>query len=160
MTSVHLIVFGDPQPAGSKKAYNIPGQQYPVIVDANPKARGWKDAIAKTCAVNYGGPLLGGPLTMVVDFYQPRPKGHFGSGRNAGQVREGAPAHPSIKPDIDKLSRAVLDGLTGQLYRDDAQIVRKVATKHYGEPARVEIQVEQIEITVGDQARSTQLSIA
>lgn len=35
-------------------------------------------------------------------------------------------------PDIDKLTRACLDALTGTLYRDDKQVTRIEASKHYG----------------------------
>jgi crossover junction endodeoxyribonuclease RusA len=38
------------------------------------------------------------------------------------------------KPDIDKLARAVLDALTGILYRDDSEVVRLDVTKRYAAP--------------------------
>jgi len=37
-------------------------------------------------------------------------------------------------PDVDKLVRAVLDGLTGQVYKDDCQVVGVLALKDYGTP--------------------------
>jgi len=40
---------------------------------------------------------------------------------------------PFIRPDIDKLARAVLDGLTGVAYEDDEQVVKLTATKEYGD---------------------------
>jgi crossover junction endodeoxyribonuclease RusA len=39
---------------------------------------------------------------------------------------------PSVAPDLDKLVRAVLDGLTAIAYRDDGQVVRLTAAKQYG----------------------------
>lgn len=39
---------------------------------------------------------------------------------------------PHIRPDIDKLARAVLDGLTGVAYEDDQQVVKLTAVKEYG----------------------------
>lgn len=42
-------------------------------------------------------------------------------------------SEPFIRPDIDKLSRAVLDGLTGVAYEDDEQVVKLTAIKEYGE---------------------------
>jgi crossover junction endodeoxyribonuclease RusA len=39
---------------------------------------------------------------------------------------------PSVAPDLDKLVRAVLDGLTAIAYRDDGQVVRLTAAKVYG----------------------------
>ena len=40
---------------------------------------------------------------------------------------------PFIRPDIDNLARAVLDGLTGVAYEDDEQVVKLIATKEYGD---------------------------
>jgi Holliday junction resolvase RusA-like endonuclease len=161
MTTVRLTVHGDPQPAGSKRAFMRPGMRYPVITDDNPRSRGWKDQIAKAVAEQYGGEFLDGALEAEVHFFQVRPKGHYGTGRNAGVLKDWAPIAPIVKPDIDKLSRAVLDGLTGQLFRDDAQIVEKRATKHYGEPARVEIMVSVMEQqTVGNMVDDAQLDLA
>jgi Holliday junction resolvase RusA-like endonuclease len=161
MTTVSLVVHGDAQPAGSKRAFMRPGARFPQVVDANPKSAGWKSQIGKACAEQYGGAFLEGPLVMIVRFYQPRIKGHFGTGRNAGLLKDSAPARPIVAPDVDKLSRAVLDGLTGQLYRDDAQVVTKLAEKHYGEPARVEIEVTPLEhSTIGEDALAEQLALA
>jgi Holliday junction resolvase RusA-like endonuclease len=161
MTTVTLIVHGDSQPAGSKKAFLPKGARFPVVVDANPKAAGWKDQIGKACAEQYGGPFLEGALAATIRFYAVRPQGHYGSGRNATLLKDSAPARPIVAPDIDKLSRAVLDGLQGQLYRNDAQIVTKLAEKHYGEPARVEIEVTAMDKqTVADELETSQLAIA
>ncbi len=38
---------------------------------------------------------------------------------------------PYVRPDLDKLIRAVLDGLTGVAYDDDCQVTRIEAEKHY-----------------------------
>ena len=40
---------------------------------------------------------------------------------------------PSVRPDLDKLIRAVLDGLTDVAYRDDEQVTDLTASKSYGE---------------------------
>ena len=64
-----------------------------------------------------------------------RPKGHFGK----RGLLPSAPIAPIVKPDLLKLARAVEDALSGLVYKDDAQIVREILDKHYGEPARVEI---------------------
>jgi Holliday junction resolvase RusA-like endonuclease len=161
MASVRLTVHGTPQSAGSKRAFMPRGGRYPVVVDDNPKSRGWKQQVARACHDQYGGEFLEGPLEIELHFFLPRPKGHFGTGRNAGVVKASAPAFPIVKPDVDKLSRAILDGLTGQLYRDDALIVRKYASKRYGEPARVEILVSEIEDqAVREPTDESQLALA
>lgn len=50
-------------------------------------------------------------------------------------------AEPTVPPDLDKLVRAVLDGLTAVAYKDDAQVTEIRAVKIYGDRPGVEIQV-------------------
>jgi crossover junction endodeoxyribonuclease RusA len=72
------------------------------------------------------------PVEVTIDFWLTRPKGHYGTGRNATTLRGSAPVWPSGRPDLDKLARAVLDGLTmGGAWRDDSQVVRLNAAKWY-----------------------------
>jgi Holliday junction resolvase RusA-like endonuclease len=90
------------------------------------------------------GELWRGPVHLRIAFGLPRPKGHFGTGRNAGTVKPSAPPFPAVKPDVDKLSRAVMDALRGVVYADDAQVVAKVVSKHYDERARTIIHVRRV----------------
>jgi len=48
--------------------------------------------------------------------------------------------HPTVKPDIDKLVRTVLDALTGIYYVDDCQVVQLEASKMYGDSPGVMIE--------------------
>lgn len=161
MRTFRLTVHGEAEPAGSKKAFMKPGMRYPVVVDANANAKGWKRQVAAAAAELHLDELLEGALAIEIHFFGIRPKGHYGTGRNAGVLRDAAPLFPTVRPDIDKLTRGVLDGLTGALYRDDAQIVRKYAEKHYGTPPRVEILVTVIEQqTVGTMVADDQLALA
>ena len=50
---------------------------------------------------------------------------------------------PYVRPDLDKLIRAVLDGLTGVAYEDDQQVVRLTAQKAYGETEGVHIRISE-----------------
>ncbi len=50
---------------------------------------------------------------------------------------------PYVRPDLDKLIRAVLDGLTGVAYEDDQQVVRLTAQKAYGETEGVHIKISE-----------------
>jgi Holliday junction resolvase RusA-like endonuclease len=47
------------------------------------------------------------------------------------------------RPDIDNVVKAILDGLNGVVFSDDAVVAQLVASKHYGEE-RVEVQVENV----------------
>lgn len=137
---IAFTVVGKPQPAGSKRAFIIAGRA--TVTDANAKSRPWKTQVSQVAAQNYTGPLLRGPLKATFVFYAPRPKGHFGA---KGLNKKGREARfPTSKPDALKLARGVEDALTGVIYGDDSQIVQEVLQKEYGEPARVEIRIEEI----------------
>lgn len=146
MTRIAFTVHGHPEPAGSKRAVPIrrkagggwvaTGQT--AVIDDNPKAKGWQsmvaDAAVQAMIDTEDLPLemLEGPLGLAVRFTLKRPKGHFGTGRNANRVKDSAPWWPCVKPDTTKLLRGVEDALTGILWRDDAQVVEQTAVKVYG----------------------------
>lgn len=140
MTVVAFTVLGKAQPAGSKRAFRHPHTGRIMVTDAAKGSRPWKQQVAGAGA-ELVDELLDGPLALEVTFYVARPKGHYGSGRNAAVVRPSAPEFPATRPDVTKLLRGTEDALTGVLWRDDAQIVDQVARKRYGTPERCEIKV-------------------
>lgn len=150
---VSFNAHGRPQPAGSKKAFPIRRKEgggwvatgRVAVVDDNPHTKNWQAEVACEAAMamveaGYSDPL-DGPLGLAVTFTLRRPKGHFGSGRNAALVKGSAPRLPVVKPDCTKLLRAVEDACTGVVWRDDAQVVEQLATKRYGEPEGVYVRV-------------------
>lgn len=142
MTAVSFIVYGQAAPAGSKTpGVTKSGRRF--VRDANPNAADWKRQVRQAAgeAMDGRNALLDGPLVLTAWFYQPRPRNHYGSGRNSHKVKASAPQFPITAPDTTKLVRAIEDAMQGIVYRNDAQIVRQSAGKHYGEPARVEIRV-------------------
>lgn len=46
------------------------------------------------------------------------------------------------KPDLDNLIKAILDGLNGVVFDDDAQVVRLVAEKRYSDCDSVVVEIE------------------
>lgn len=148
MAQVSFRVTGKPQPAGSKRGFPIRRKDGSVGVamsDANPKAKEWKSMVIDACTDVYNGPLLGGNLCVMMTFSLQRPKSHYRTGKNAHLLRDDAPKHPGVKPDLLKLARGTEDALTGVLWRDDAQTVDLRLWKVYGEPAGVEIVVMEVE---------------
>jgi len=72
-------------------------------------------------------------------FRLPRPKGHYGTGRNVAMLKPSAPLFPAGRPDLDKLLRSTFDALgEAGVWGDDAQVVaargRKVYTTGYEPP--------------------------
>jgi Holliday junction resolvase RusA-like endonuclease len=73
------------------------------------------------------------PMRATFVFQRPRPKGHYGSGRNAAVIKPGALVlMPVQRPDVLKLARAAEDALTGIVWNDDAQIVQEELAKVWG----------------------------
>lgn len=142
---IRFTVYGEPQTAGSKRAFPFKrrnGQLGVAVSDDNPKSRDWKNAVASQARESMGDyPLSDSPLSVAFIFYRPRPKGHFGK---HGLKRSAYGLHPTTRPDVLKLARAVEDALTGVVWRDDSQIVEEVLKKYWGEPARVEIVIREI----------------
>lgn len=70
-----------------------------------------------------GFELLSGPLLIAVDSYFPRPKGHYGTGKNADKIKSSAPEFHAIKPDHDNLWKFYSDCMNKIVFLDDSQIV-------------------------------------
>lgn len=71
------------------------------------------------------------PLLLECDFYFERPASHFGTGRNAGQLKASAKTQPTSRPDTSNLVKLVEDALNENAFKDDSRIVRLVAAKRY-----------------------------
>lgn len=120
-----FVVHGNPKPQGSKRAYVVSGRA--VVVDDNKKdLRTWRsDVVAVACdamtAAGWPNVPPEGPFGVHLTFRLQRPK---------SVKRE----WPSVKPDVDKLARGALDAFTAAgVFRDDAQVVRLVVDKEYGD---------------------------
>lgn len=132
---ISFFVPGITRTAGSKSAFK--GKDGKInITHASKYSKGWMDSV-KWFAMKqtHKMVLLEGPITLKLVFMRDRPRGHYGTGRHAGQLRNSAPFHPISKPDLTKLTRAVEDALTGIVWKDDAQVVKQETSKVYCKPA-------------------------
>jgi Holliday junction resolvase RusA-like endonuclease len=103
------------------------------MVEMSKAVGPWREAVRAETQLAVGRDLpLGGPVAVTLMFYLARPAGHFRTGRNAHLLRPRAPEYPAGRPDLDKLARAVLDGLTmGGAWKDDSQVWNLHAQKVY-----------------------------
>jgi len=103
------------------------------------KSRAWKQHVALFAKQHAPDKPLDCALKMELEFILPRPK----------SVSVKKRPLPTVKPDLDNLVKAVKDGLTGIIYRDDSLIVEIVARKVYddGPEAKpgVFVEIESVE---------------
>ena len=121
-----FFVKGKPVPQGSMK-FIRPGV---MIHSRSQDLALWRADIARNAEL-FGFKPIASAVKVELDFIMARPK-------------SAKRAFPSVKPDLDKLIRAVLDGLTGVVYEDDSQVILIQSSKTYGEKQGVWIGIEQI----------------
>lgn len=125
---LHWFVEGTPVPQGSKTATVINGRA--VMFEANKKHKAWRDHVRATVGTLETPSTQ--PVRVELQFWFEKPK---------TVKRE----HMSVKPDLDKLSRSVLDAITGGILKDDSQVVILNARKEYGDKPGVLIRVMEID---------------
>lgn len=138
---VAFTVFGTPAPQGSKKAIPISRGKGAArvytgkvsMVESSAKVKPWRAAVVEAAKAT-GAAMLPGGVNVSLTFYLQRPEGHYGTGRNAGNLKPSAPLYPTVKPDADKLVRSTLDALTtAGIYTDDARVVDLHVAKRYAD---------------------------
>jgi crossover junction endodeoxyribonuclease RusA len=134
--SVAAIAFhvpGVPAPQGSKRHVGRG-----ILVESSKALAPWRTTVGVVARQEYSGPPLDGPVRVKLTFTFPRLKRHY---RANGELRDSAEYWHGSRPDVDKLARAVLDGLTGIVFRDDGQVCELAAGKRYGDNAGVDVMV-------------------
>jgi crossover junction endodeoxyribonuclease RusA len=109
--SASIFVPGPVESQGSKRAYVRGGRA--VLVDDSARLKPWRATLSAEMHAKRPPSPVDGPVSLEVVVYVPRPKAHFGTGRNAGTLKAPAPEYPATGRDIDKVARAVFDAGTG-----------------------------------------------
>lgn len=142
---ITFFVPGVPVPKGSAKAYvNKHTGRAQVMQDNREKQKPWSSAITMTAMERVVKGTLA-PVRVDLAFSMPRPRSHYGTGKNSSAVKLSAPLWHVSKPDLDKLVRCVLDALTGVAWYDDSQVVEVSASKYYRDQPGVLITLEPLE---------------
>ena len=117
---LHFYVEGTPAPQGSKS----PNRGGVGFHEASKKLPAWRQRLIEGAEAALAGREGFGPADPIycgLAFYMPR-------GRTVKRT------HPTVKPDVDKLERAVLDALTiAWVWGDDAQVVSGTRGKRYAD---------------------------
>ena len=134
--AIEIRVWGTPAPQGSKAVRGyIKGRA--IIGEASKAVAPWRIDVRAATQNQYKGPIISAPVALCATFLFPRPKGHYGSGKNADRLKPSAPRFlTSVRHgDLDKLLRSTCDGLSvsagGALLADDSLVVQAMAEKRY-----------------------------
>lgn len=103
----------------------VPIKRRPRFSMRNGHARTYTDAqtVADEQAVGfaYKGDKHAGAVALYIDVYRALPK-------STPRRIEYSP--DTLKPDLDNIAKAIMDGLNGIAYEDDAQVVELHIVKH------------------------------
>ena len=133
--TITFEVHGTPkgQPRARAFAQRFGNKVSARMYDPGP-ADEWKETVylgLRTALRTFSGQPSLGAFKVSMRFVMPRPKSHLGK----KGLKPSAPRYHFGKPDIDNLTKLVLDVITkdGRVWRDDSQVVTLLAYKEYAE---------------------------
>jgi len=131
-------VHGKPVPQGSLVAH-VKGERASIHYASGSGLAVWRNQVTAAARDAWGvDNVYGGPMGVALTFRMKRPLSHYRDLQ--GTVKPSArDARPDVMPDLDKLVRAILDSLTGVVWRDDGQVVDITASKVYADTPGVDI---------------------
>lgn len=122
-----IIVWEEPRPQQRHRTGN--GREYTPTPTLEAQHRIREEWRAR------GHGCIAGPVELQVTVYLARPKGHYGTGRNAGFVKRSAPRWPcGARNDWDNFGKLVSDALRGVAFGDDGAVVDGCVRKRYTAP--------------------------
>lgn len=127
--SFSLFIPGIPASKGSYRPITgrsrTTGKPVTRLIPMDKKERPWRDHVRDTI-LSHEHPTIphDSYVTVETTFYLPRPK----------TIPPHKRKHPTVKPDIDKLQRALYDAITEtHIWHDDCQITDVISHKRYAD---------------------------
>lgn len=124
---IDLVIYG--KPVGKARPRFGRNKKGGVVTYTPQETKLYEQGVQTLAQVAmFGKSMLEGPVKVTI-------KAYFQHSKKTGW-------HIS-RPDLDNIVKAILDGLNGTVFSDDAAVCQLVASKEYGEE-RVEVQVENV----------------
>ena len=128
---MNFIIPGQPQGKGRPR-FTRSGHAF------TPAKTKEYETLIEECFTEAGGEILDGYVTVNILAFYSIPKATTKVRR--GMIERGL-IKPAVKPDIDNVIKAVLDGLNGVAYHDDNQVIKVTAEKFYSDNPFVSVEV-------------------
>lgn len=131
----HLTIYTVPLPK-ARPRFTRSGHAY------TPKTTAEYESLIRNCwrLTNHG--ISTADLYVKIEFYMPIPKSMSKADRIKAMAGE---IFPAKRPDIDNLTKAVLDALNEVAYWDDKQIVKMRLEKKYSDVPRIDIVMKELQ---------------
>lgn len=137
---ITFTVPGQPQGKGRPKASRFGGG---VRMYTPAKTASYEGLIAHAGqAAMAGRALMEGAAFVALDIRCQVPASW--SKKKRAQALAGE-IHPTTKPDVDNVEKAIFDGLNGVVWRDDVQVIEVAKRKRYAEAPGVVVTIRPIE---------------
>lgn len=115
-----------------------------VVAYEKKEMKAWRVECSRLIKENFGtGELIEGPLKIDATFYIHPPK-YISSKKKLKEKLEAEEIFCSKKPDIDNYLKALLDSMTGIVFKDDGQVVECKTRKLYSLKPRIEFSIKEI----------------
>lgn len=119
MTNFVCWIPGKATPQGSKTGFVINGKA--ILVDASTGNKAWREIVKSTIKSHKDYIRMPGPVNVALTFYMQKAKSN-------------KTTHMAQKPDVDKLARSVLDGISdSELIEDDQRVIYLTARKQWAD---------------------------
>lgn len=129
---IRFFIPGQPRGKGRPRATARGGY---VRAYTDPKTRAYEHSV-RAAYQEAGGERMEGPLRVEIRAVFTPPQS-LSKRRRAGLMEQ---PHTK-KPDVDNITKSILDGLNGAAYQDDSAVAEIIASKTYGAEAGVEVTI-------------------
>jgi len=134
MLNLTIVVSGPPRGKGRPR-FSTRGGFPRAYTDA--KTREYEARIAMEAKLAMDGrPPVSGPVEVTIHAWFVKPKSWT-------KKRKAETGHHVVKPDVDNLVKATLDGIAGVIIEDDNAVCSLIATKAYDDDPRLEITIRE-----------------
>lgn len=142
-----IKVYGQPCSQGHKIT-RTRGSRSWLQESGEARLRPWRALVTAAACESRQGPPFNGPVVVQIVFTLKRPQGLPQRRRRPDGTLRHYRALPAKRPDLDTLSRAVLDALSDAgVWRDDSQVVELHTAKVYvGDPNALDAPGARIEV--------------
>lgn len=138
--AVAFTVPGEPHGKGRHRSCIRGGR---IATYTPQKTERYENLIAVVAKLAMGRrPPFGGACAVELDIFVSVPASWSIKKR---AMALGGGLHPTKKPDVDNVEKAVFDGMNGIVWRDDVQVVDVVKRKRYSETPGVYVRVMEIQ---------------